>query len=190
MGSISSHDGNVESSLLKIVELTNRVDQLEAYVREISGKLSEKIALQTENQVVNLTISKGLEDIITRVINDKISIVKDSADRVSLHSANLEVKVIKLESEVQKLQSKIEHTSSQVKEPVSPDTSLPNLTPIHSTSEKMTATTGTTTPQTVITTTEFSLNDHTSSQSDKALLDAVLKATGSPIDVTTSKTED
>lgn len=174
---------DVQPAMQKVGELTNRVDQLEAYVRDVSAKLDDKITLQTENQVVNLTVSKGLEDIITRVIHDKLSTVKDSADRVALHSAGLEAKVIRLESDVQKLLPLLHPKPNSQETTGSPVTSFLNLTPKYAPSSSIVTSTTQSSPAT------DSVNEFHTSQSDEDLIEKVLKATQSPVEQTTFDTE-
>lgn len=78
--------------------LTERVDLLEASVRDISLKQEDKITAQTEGQVVNMTISKGIEDIIGRVMSQELSASNDQMLRVSKHSEYLETRILQLEN--------------------------------------------------------------------------------------------
>lgn len=97
----SSHqpiESTTPNGLPDMNTLTERVDQLESSLHEIYLKQSDKITSQAENQVVNVTISKGLEDIITRVITDQVSSVQNRVDGVTQHSAYLEARILQLEA--------------------------------------------------------------------------------------------
>lgn len=92
-----------------ISTLTDRLDSLEAAVRQVSLKQSDSIVSQTEGMVVNKTVSQGWEDIISRVINDKVS-------AVSLHSAELEARLIRLEDNFHSLSQQMFSVIQAVKE--------------------------------------------------------------------------
>ena len=91
----SPRDDN--SSIAELNVLTGRLDQLEAYIREVSLKLDSKLTTQLENNVVNVTMLSGMEDIINRVIDKKLSDQEKPAHNVAAQTAVLEGRIIRLE---------------------------------------------------------------------------------------------
>lgn len=115
------------SSLVTAAELTNRVDQLEAYVREVSLKLDSKLTTQLENDVVNVTMLSGMEDIITRVINEKLSTREGPAHAVAVQAAGLEARIIRLEDNFRSLTNILHDHKHTTPKPTESDTEAPAL---------------------------------------------------------------
>ena len=110
----SPRDDN--SSIAEINVLTGRLDQLEAYIREVSLKLDSKLTTQLENNVVNVTMLSGMEDIINRVIDKKLSDQEKPAHNVAAQTAVLEGRIITLEDNFRALANILrDHEHSTIK---------------------------------------------------------------------------
>lgn len=108
--------------------LTERVDQLEAYVREVSQKLDSKLTTELENNVINLTMATGMEDIISRVINQKLTDYEKPTHEVSLQVARLEAKMIRLEDNFKSLTNIVHENRHTTPKPPIAEGNIPTLT--------------------------------------------------------------
>lgn len=120
--------GEDNSSMEAVSVLTERVDQLEAYVREVSQKLDSKLTTELENNVINLTMATGMEDIISRVINQKLTDYEKPTHEVSLQVARLEAKMIRLEDNFKSLTNIVHENRHTTPKPPIAEGNIPTLT--------------------------------------------------------------